>query len=61
MVLSPDLLSVMVALRMAMPNSISLMFPMMLPRAFCGPPGKNKNILSFDYCTLLHTYAIYAS
>lgn len=41
MILPPDMLSVMVALRMAMPNSISLMFPMTLPRAFWGPPDKN--------------------
>lgn len=40
MILPPDLLSVMVALRMAMPKSISLMFPMMLPRAVWGPPDR---------------------
>lgn len=40
MILPPDLLSVIVAFRMAMPKSISLMFPMMLPRAFWGPPDK---------------------
>lgn len=45
MILPPDLLSVMVALRMAMPNSMSLMFPMMLPRAFWGPPDKKRRYL----------------
>lgn len=34
MILPPVLLSVMVALRMEIPNSMSLMFPMMLPLAF---------------------------
>lgn len=40
MSLLPDSVSVMVALRRAMPNSMSLMFPIMVPRALCGPPDK---------------------
>lgn len=45
MILPPVLLSVMVALRMEIPNSISLMFPMMLPLAFLGPPDKERRYL----------------
>lgn len=35
-------LSVTVAFREAIPNSISLMFPMMLPRAREGPPVQER-------------------
>lgn len=41
--LPPALLSVTLALRIAMPNSMSLMFPMMLPLADCGPPGRHRD------------------
>lgn len=45
MVLLPVWLVVMVALRTAKPKSMSLMFPMRLPLAFCGPPVKTKKTL----------------
>lgn len=48
MILLPKL-SVMVALRMETPNSISLMFPMMLPRAFRGPPDQKKRVFKCKY------------
>lgn len=60
MILPPDLVSVMVALRMAMPNSMSLMFPMMLPRAFWGPPDKKKRYLKRLWVhSTAHIYYIY--
>lgn len=53
MILPPDLLSVMEALRKAMPNSMSLMFPIMLPRALWGPPDKER---WYCYIQIMHKY-----
>lgn len=55
MILSPVWLVVMVALRMPTPNSMSLMFPMMFPLAFCGPPV-NKKGCKGTFCGL-NSYA----